>query len=308
MDVYDRIHTRQPVRNVVQYVAENDILFDADEFLQQLDIVLQRNKYYAKQLLKELIRYFEQKGSDFAEVVYEPYIDLLPVGAPGPQDSDVIQYRFGEYKVAIEETPSMICAQGTTGFRTWEAALFLCHYMTENPGSFSCYNGAMLELGCGTGIISILYKMMKDCQPETKSEGIIVTDGDSNLLQQVSRNFRLNGLLPSGADSTVRLQRLRWNDDELHEDEKVDLVLAADVTYDTSVIPDLVACLSQFKGSVGYVSCTERNLATLDAFENELEKKHLAFEIVSSISPTAFQHISERNISTRIRIYKISIN
>lgn len=308
MDVYDRIHARQPVHEVVRFISDNNIEFDEDEFLQQLDIVVHRNQYYAKQLLKQMIQHFESRGSDFVETMYEPYINLLPVGVPDPQDSDIIQYRFDRYKVVIEETPSLICAQGTTGFRTWEAALFLCHYMTQHPGLFVTHDSLMLELGCGTGIISILYKMIKDSQGDCKAGTSIVTDGDSNLLQQVSTNFQLNGSLSNDGDVNIGFQRLRWNEDELSNYNEIDLILAADVTYDTSVIPDLVKCLSQFKGAHGYISCTERNLDTLDAFENELTRNCIYFEIVSRISPISFKQISERDISTSIRIYKISIN
>lgn len=311
MDVYDRIHAREPVKDVLQYISDNNVELEPTQFLNQLEVVQERNSYYAKQFLKLLIPYLEKIGSELSETVYEPYINLLAVNAPDPQSSDIIQYRFGSYKLLIKETPSLICAQGTTGFRTWEAALFLCHFITQNPHLFATDDGgsSMLELGCGTGIISILYTLMqKEKEKENKGSlenPIFVTDGDSSLLQQVKDNFLLNDIT---AVPELRFQRLRWNEDELlqaERDKKVGLILGADITYDTSVIPDLVGCLKQFAGADAYISCTERNMATLEAFENELTRNCLDFEIVATISPESFKQISVRNITTSIRIYRV---
>lgn len=293
MDIYDKIHARERVEDILTFIKDTQLILNEEEFIAQLKTVIDRNPYYAKRLLKELINYYEAMGSEFVQAIYEYYINLLNVGAPKPQDTDIIQYRFGEYKILIEENPSLICAQGTTGFRTWEAALYLCHYMVQNERQFSSYE-SILELGCGTAIISILYKMLAP-QAQLKC-----TDGDSNLLDQVKKNFELNGM-----KSTPSLQQLRWNTDDIPDNTQ--LVLAADVTYDTSVIPDLVECLVQCKGSNVYIACTERNLDTLKVFEETLSKYELEFSVVSSVSPSRFKQLTDRNITTYIRIYRIIV-
>lgn len=295
MDVYDRLHSRQPINEIISIIKNENIELDPQEFLTQLSLILDRNQYYGKQLLKQLIDYYESVGSALVEIIYEPYILLLDVKAPDPQATDVVQYKFGPHKVLVEETPSLICAQGTTGFRTWEAALYLCYHMITHLGTYN-RNETLVELGCGTGIVSILYRLIS-----SKSK-ITVTDGDSNLLEQVSKNFKLNNL---DLGERSFLQRLRWNEDSVPENTQ--LVLGADITYDTSVIPDLVACLSQFKGSSAYISCTERNLDTLGVFEVALTQANIHFEIISTISPCSFKQIFGRDISTSIRIYRLTI-
>ncbi|CUS24959.1 LAQU0S22e01046g1_1 [Lachancea quebecensis] len=297
--VYAEIHQRCAVTDIIHTVSVIESI-DTREFIEQLELVISRNPYYAKRLIKALtdnIELIETGGGhgskempwkcggyevDLGEWLYERYVDLLPLKAPVPTFTDIIRYTLNdELAIDIQEQPFLLCAAGTTGFRTWESALYLSKYLAKNFSEFSAGKfSRVLELGAGTGLVSITWaKLFKNF-----TRDLVVTDGDSSLVEQATRfNFQLNGIdtSESHASCNYKFQRLWWGEDAVPE---VDIVLAADVTYDSSVIPSLINCLKTALSQgarFALVAATVRNKRTTMAFERECKDHDMSWKIIS---------------------------
>lgn len=176
--------------------------------------------------------------------------------------------------ITLLESRSLIFASGTTGLRTWEAALHLGWFLCLNPAIVR--GRRILELGVGTGYLSIL------CARHLGTAHVIASDGSDDVLNNLPDNLFLNGLRMLSPDEeaengAVQLMDIKWGWALMGTEEKdwnggrpVDVVLAADVTYDRSVIPALVGTLvdlfTQHPRVEVYISATQRNRETFDVF------------------------------------------
>jgi predicted nicotinamide N-methyase len=121
------------------------------------------------------------------------------------------------------ESRSVIASAGTTGRRTWEAALHLAKYLVES-GSGHVRGKKVLELGAGTGLVSIL------CARWLGARHVTATDGDDSVVEDLQKNIFLNGLDDQG---TIYAKQLRWgrviDEDEGGSSPDYDVVLGADI-------------------------------------------------------------------------------
>ncbi|SCU78800.1 LADA_0A07734g1_1 [Lachancea dasiensis] len=310
---YQLIHQRAPLAEVLDALSKAESIVP-EELTVEFELVRSRNPFYAKKLVKALSENthlfdedanrnlsvvhrptLNQEPIELNEWVFEQYVEFLSVGAPSPMFKDIIRYTFSRnLAVDVQEQPLLLCASGTTGFRTWEAALFLAEFLAQSPPALEdiSHKHRVLELGAGTGLVSIAWAKLHGSQ----TKKLYVTDGDSTLVEQSARNnFALNGL--DTAQDKYIFRRLWWGEDEIPD---VDLILAADVTYDTSVIPHLVECLvtalvHQNSGNFALIAATVRNEETVAAFESCCSLRGLDFSIIAEkpIDPAP------------IRIYKI---
>lgn len=243
---------------------------------QQIGSVLRgisaHNGYYAKVFLKAYIRMLETH-SEVCEDLYELYcLPEILGGIELPSTTpDILQYAIGAtgQTVLIEETPKVISGAGTTGLRTWEAAIALMGFLSHLSLAFKL----VMELGAGTGLVSLSLLKTKNVLELT------VTDGNSALLENFSRSLELNEL-----SSTARLSlvQLEWGTTNITKEEFVrlapeaEVVVAADVTYDALVIPclcdTLEDCFSRAT-TVAYVAATIRNPSTIAVWEKELDRR-----------------------------------
>ena len=168
-----------------------------------------------------------------------------------------------DYSVTLLESRSVISSSGTTGLRTWEAALLLGQFLCSDRGHALVRGRKVFELGAGTGMISIL------CAKHLGVSGTVATDGDEAVVDAIKTNIFLNEI--DASQTTVKTAVLRWgrplNADTFPEDygmEIPDVVLGADVvrqtslkrqrhgtnyllqTYDRVVIPALVSSMREF--------------------------------------------------------------
>ena len=163
------------------------------------------NPHYTKQALKRIIdsgAYNDNNDGDDdgggMDWAYDAYVQMLGVEADYDLE-DCVRYTFGSgpgaTAVSLLEKPRVLAARSTTGFRTWEAALVLSDWMLQHREAVA---GRVLELGCGTGLCSLVL-----LQAGLAQWGC-VTDGDDGLVHgQLVRNFELNGAVPGGADSVA---------------------------------------------------------------------------------------------------------
>lgn len=238
-----------------------------DTLLDVLDSISQANPYYCKTVAKALIGELEKRGCEVHEGLYERLAEWLPVQALGPTEPDVVEYPLGPGTcVSIKECPSLISGLGTTGLRTWEGALFLASELLQNKHyQESLVDHTVLELGCGTGLLGISLLL------NPKVTKVYLTDGDSQLLDTLGANMALNGI--AAADPRVDVRSLWWGRDQIPLD--VTTLVAADVTYDASIIPSLVDTVHEAmaRGNVQdlILSATVRNETTLAAWETALQ-------------------------------------
>jgi len=138
--------------------------------------------------------------------------------------------------VTLLESRAVISGGGTTGLRTWEAALALAEYLiVSHLGRFYRFPGAIvvagerlveeagsvLELGAGTGLVGIVAARLG-------AGRVVVTDGDEGVCDALKAGLERNGV----AD-VMSVRRLMWGEEEegegADEGERFDLVVGADV-------------------------------------------------------------------------------
>lgn len=140
-----------------------------------------------------------------------------------------------EPSITLLERRHLISGSKTTGFRTWEAALHLGAYLLSVEGQQQVRGKSILELGAGTGFISILAAKYLDAQHVT------TTDGDEGVVEALKENLFLNGL---DDGKKVNTSVLRWGQglkgtwvQEDCEAFPYDLVIGADIVRKENVIP-----------------------------------------------------------------------
>lgn len=194
-------------------------------------------------------------------------------------------------EITVLEARSLIAGAGTTGLRTWEAALYLGNYLCSNPSLIA--GKSILELGAGTGYTSIL------CSKYLSAAHVLATDGSDDVVMSLATNFYLNGL----QDSTkIEAKELKWGwaleageYPEWNAGRKIDVVVGADLTYDDRNIPALLSTFDDLhalhpEATIIYAA-TERNPKTFDIFPNACRKngwlvKEIDFKMLSAEEQT----------------------
>ena len=215
------------------------------------------------------------------ELMFEP----LMSEADEAQRKCLVTYRLSLVQppehIDILENRSLLAAGGTTGLRTWEAALHLGQYLSVNRHLVA--GKRVLELGAGTGYLSILCAKMLGAAHVTSS------DGSEEVVEKLADNFSLNSLdwdYNVSSSSCLRPKLLKWGhalvgteEPDWNGGQKVDLVIGADVTYDQKVIPFLVSTLNELveldPDTEILISATQRNADTLTVFRDSCAKARL---------------------------------
>lgn len=170
--------------------------------------------------------------------------------------------------ITVLEARSLLLASGTTGCRTWEACLHLSAYLSSTSCTTSLKGKQVLELGSGTGYLSVY------CSKYLCAAHVTATDGSHTVLNDLEINFYLNGLQDSTA---IEAKELKWGQAliggeqaEWNQGRLVDIVLAADVTYDIDAQPALVATIVDlyelYPQMTVLISATNRNDRTWQNF------------------------------------------
>ncbi|KAK6217062.1 fam86a protein [Colletotrichum tabaci] len=243
---------------------------------------------YRLKVLKELVARIESGIEDWDQ--HEVSEDLMTalsesLAAPVPseissaQQKTYVTYHLGSLEprsssephlhttdITLLESRSLISASGTTGLRTWEAALHLGQYLCVNQKIIK--GKRILELGAGTGYLAIL------CAKHLAATHVVASDGSDDVINNLPESLFLNDLQGS---TLVRPMELRWGhamvgteDQKWNSGENVDVVIGADITYDQSIIPALIATLQElftmFPAIEVLISATQRNEVTFEAF------------------------------------------
>lgn len=212
--------------------------------------------------------------------------------------------------ITLLENRSLISAGGTTGLRTWEAALHLGQYLCERPAIVR--DKRVLELGAGTGYLSIL------CARHLDAVHVIASDGSDDVLGNIPDNLYLNGLQDTNGTSVrIAPMNVKWGHALVGADEQrwnggraIDVVLGADITYDGNMSWTLVATLLElfalYPDVEVYLSATQRNHATFRAFLDACRENQLAVEDMQyGVTPRGEQTGPFYNDAVEIRVCKI---
>ena len=186
------------------------------------------------------------------------------------------------HQITLLESRNLISAAGTTGLRTWEAALHLGQYLCARP---SLVRGKrVLELGAGTGYLSIL------CAKYLGAAQVVASDGSADVVANLPENLLLNGLVQQQQqqqqDSSAQIvaTELKWGHGLVGTEGGVDVVLGADITYDGAIIPALADTLDEVFARFGtrvdvLIAATERNRETFEAFVDVCQQQQRGFEV-----------------------------
>ena len=102
----------------------------------------------------------------------------------------------GAPSINLLESPALLAASSTTGLRTWEAALFLGSFLDSAAGRPWVAGRTVLELGAGTGFVSVL------AAKHLGARFVMATDGSAQVVDGLAANVELNGLAGSGRIGT----------------------------------------------------------------------------------------------------------
>lgn len=199
-------------------------------------------------------------------------------------------------RVMIEEAPNLLAAGSNVGLRTWEASLHLAQYLHSNRDVVASKN--VIELGAGTGLLSIL------CAGPLDAELVLSTDGLLHVVESIERNIALNrdNLFNGSSARREPVARvLDWGDvQSLEEALQVDnatpgysLILGADITYSPDVVPLLAQLLKILIVDMfaenqmeALISGTVRNEHTLKVFTDSCTERGLVIKRVEFDCPS----------------------
>lgn len=167
-----------------------------------------------------------------------------------------------------------------------QAASVLSEWCIENKTKLD--GKVILELGSGVGLLGL--SVIRTCSPKQ----YIFTDGHVKVLSLLCRNVITNltsdlnmedvevndklNLRLMHNKTEVMIKYLLWEDIQRwirETDIKPDIILAADILFDSSVFAPLVCGLKEILSLhkiQGYIAATVRNESTIDAFFNQLGK------------------------------------
>ncbi|KAJ4355855.1 uncharacterized protein N0V89_003876 [Didymosphaeria variabile] len=212
--------------------------------------------------------------------------------------------------VTLLESRSVVSSSGTTGLRTWEAALLLGQFLSTDRGKTMVNGKRVFELGAGTGMLSIL------CAKHLGVSGIVSTDGDEAVVDAIKTNIFLNVL--DASRTAVNTAALRWgrslSSSTFLEDYGMDIpevLVGADVTYDSTIIPALVSSMREFfelnAALQILVAATIRNEQTFETFLNACRRNRFTLQQIDFAPlPEPLQDGPFYPTATPIQIWRIT--
>ncbi|KAJ5108696.1 hypothetical protein N7456_005371 [Penicillium angulare] len=226
--------------------------------------------------------------------------------------------------VTTIESRGVILGGGTTGNRTWEAALHLESFLASPAGEALVTGKRVIELGAGTGFLSLF------CARHLGVRGVVATDREPALIETMKECVRLN----SGPESTqaqldqrslIPMYPAIWDwgtplqrTEEMgslgrNEALKFDVALGADLIYDADLVPLLLSTVRDLFENYGVklfiIAATLRNEATFQTFltgceANSFKAEYIPFQSPALEEQTGFFH----STNIPVRTYCISRN
>ncbi|GFF48460.1 hypothetical protein IFM46972_08550 [Aspergillus udagawae] len=261
-----------------------------------------------------------QQAQQLAYVKY-----TAPVSVPA-SDADADGAPSEEYRsnrtIVTSESRGLILSAGTTGFRTWEAALHLGSFLSTPAGQALVRGNRVIELGAGTGFLSMF------CAKHLGVQSVVATDREPALIENIRDCMRRNALDPAvfhpaiwewGTPLSLTHSDPEEGDGDAAQTAAVsgngdlafDVALGADLIYDVDLVPLLLSTLRDLFENYHLrefiISATLRNQDTFQTFlnacaTNDLQVECMPYQSPSAETQTGFFH----STSIPIRTYRIS--
>ena len=139
--------------------------------------------------------------------------------------------------ITLLESHYLLASSGTTGLRTWEAALDLGTFLYSQRGRQFIESQNVLELGAGTGFLSIM------CAKILGAKYVLATDGNGEVIDDLASNIFLNDLEGGGITETAVLKWGHTLIDGILDDgdshRTYDIILGADLVSNPLYQADL---------------------------------------------------------------------
>lgn len=162
-------------------------------------------------------------------------------------------------------------AAGSTGLAVWNSGLLMTRLLQRlaaannsnnaNNAPQESENKLILELGCGTGLVSLAAATMFGSKVAAK---VIATDGNPSVVELAARNIESNANQWSGANDSennndtnnkrVEARQLQWGMlDAIDMADTADLVLGSDLTYNSGTWRALAETMATVVKPDGYI-------------------------------------------------------
>nr|XP_018918261.1 PREDICTED: protein-lysine N-methyltransferase EEF2KMT-like [Bemisia tabaci] len=290
---------------------------DEDESLKLQNILLAEtvnhplNQKYPLKLsyqlgfLKYIILTLEERGVEVSEDLYSKFQELLQ-SPPPSSDFSFKHYKVADDKFVTLKESTSIVSEGTTGLCSWQGAFVLAEWCLEN--SVVLNGKGILELGSGIGLTGLV--VCKTCLPKY----VAFTDVHESVLKQLCSNININTGCEDNFDygpedqdvllnilwegKHILVAKLDWFSFDLDsifcELDFPDVLLAADVVYDPSLITPLCKVLNSFfekKKDISVIfACTIRNQGTHELFLETLGSMGMTPKLIPFNSKLIFHY------------------
>eukprot|EP01023_Acetabularia_acetabulum_P007704 TRINITY_DN13386_c0_g1_i1.p1 TRINITY_DN13386_c0_g1~~TRINITY_DN13386_c0_g1_i1.p1 ORF type:complete len:353 (-),score=34.45 TRINITY_DN13386_c0_g1_i1:59-1117(-) len=224
-------------------------LLECDRVLKQFPV----DEEYMINVLKCIQKRIESNsGSVMCEQLYE-IVGFFMCRYQKDEKADRMSYRTYRFSkeqecllISIMTSKDML--KGDTGCYVWQCSLLLTEYLLSNfqqlLQSLSCKQELqstqklqVVELGCGCGVVGIaLAKFFSAGKFE-----LVLTDGSVDVLINCRHNLKVNNV-----DSDVEVCQLQWNNEEQTSKLAPDIIIGADILYDSSQYHDLLTLFVTF--------------------------------------------------------------
>ena len=219
---------------------------------------------------KKLIQLIEQENGEASQELLDYFFVKFNNSVEGFEA--LLQPSFKTYflndsqHLTIKEDQFM---QGTTGMKTWSAALSMTEYFCLNN---EFINGkVVLELGCGLGFLGL------SCCVNGAKE-VVLTDLHPDVLARCEENVALN---KNNVDVSPSITSCDWSiDKNLSRSQLLrklnvgvpEVVICTDCVYDPKIVVDLVKMFQLLivGNTIGVVFCTIRQPETYSFFKKLL--------------------------------------
>ncbi|XP_053733737.1 S-adenosylmethionine-dependent methyltransferase domain-containing protein [Synchiropus splendidus] len=142
-------------------------------------------------------------------------------------------FYFASHDISIRESTD------TYGALIWPGAIALCQFLENNQQQVNLMDKAVLEIGAGTGLLSVVASLLGASVTATDLPDIL-----SNLSYNLLRNTK------GRCRHTPKVAALTWGQDLdvdfPHPRHRYDYVLAADVVYPHDCLEQLLDTMSHF--------------------------------------------------------------
>jgi predicted nicotinamide N-methyase len=165
---------------------------------------------------------------------------------------------FTELVSRADDDPEVMDERIPYWTELWPASIVLARFLEKNPCLIE--GKKIIELGCGLGLSGIVAGKL--------GGNVLLTDYQQKALDFAEANWNRNNSIPA------RTKILDWRHGDLKE--KFDVILAADVAYESKMFKPLVKTVVRLLAPGGCILITEPNRRFANDFIDELKKKNFS--------------------------------